>query len=129
MKRKTHKRDCPRDDVASVFQTHYLIIVKTYQRGDVSERDRQSDHFQNCYIFVTRRADCRASHAGSHVSLNDALVALVCGQSRDFCVCRRVPRRVANRARVRVFCTFTVSQTSRGTSRGQSRWCVSRERD
>ena len=41
------------NDVASVFQTHYLIIAKTYQRDDVRERDRQRDHFQNCYIFVT----------------------------------------------------------------------------
>ena len=41
------------NDVASVFQTHYLIIAETYQRDDVRERDRHRDHFQNCYIFVT----------------------------------------------------------------------------
>ena len=59
-----------------------------------------SDHFQNCYIFVARRrTGCRASH----VALDVALVVawLVCGQSRDFSVCRRVPRR----ARVGVFYT------------------------
>ena len=47
--RKTHHRDCPRDvprNVPWVFQTHYLIIAKTYQREDVRERDRQRDHFQ-----------------------------------------------------------------------------------
>ena len=49
--RKTHQRDCPRY-VASVFQAHYLIISRTYQRDEVREHDRQRNHFQNCYIFV-----------------------------------------------------------------------------
>ena len=48
-----------------------LIISKTYQRDDVRERDRQRDHFQNCYIFVARRvrrrAGCHASHVALHV--------------------------------------------------------------
>ena len=51
---------------------NYLIISKTYQRHDVSERD----NFQNCNIFVA----CRAGGRASHVAL---VVALVCGQSRD----------------------------------------------
>ena len=74
-------------------QTHYLIITKTYQRDDVRERERQRDNFQNCYIFVARRAGLRASHVA-------LVVALVCGQSREFRVCRRVTRRVPNYARV-----------------------------
>ena len=47
---------------ASVFQTHCLIIAQTYQRDDVCERDKQRDHFRNCYILVARRAGCHASH-------------------------------------------------------------------
>ena len=179
------------NDVASVFQTHYLIIAKTYQRDDVRERDRQRDHFQNCYIFVTpvvanemkwigedgemiemtlssrhrirnsspgglRPSTLPIGHGGSpqywvlhvdggggnifvsfkpprpgteprtlawkaavltttlgpppagcrasHVAL---VVALVCGQSCNFRVSRRVTRHVPNRADVRVgvFCT------------------------
>ena len=45
-------------------------------------------YFLNFYIFAARRA---------------LVVALVCGQSRDFCICRRVLRRVPNRDRVVVF--------------------------
>ena len=48
-----------------------------------------------------RRAGRRASFCASHFAL---VVALVCGQSRDFRVCRRVTRHVPNRARVGVFC-------------------------
>ena len=33
-----------------------MVIAETYQRDDVSERDKQRVHFQNCYIFVARRA-------------------------------------------------------------------------
>ena len=40
-----------------------------------------------------RRAGCRASHVA-------LVIAFVCGQSRDFRVCRRVPRRVPNHVRV-----------------------------
>ena len=73
--------------------------------GLLRERDRQRDNFQNCYIFVVRRAGC---HAGIRVTHNLAslVVALLCGQSHDFRVCRRVTRRVHNRvcARVGVFC-------------------------
>ena len=68
------------------LNTLYLIIAKKYQRDDVRERDRERDHFQNCHIFVARRAGCRASHVAFDV-------ALVCGQSRDFRVCCHVPRR------------------------------------
>ena len=86
---------------ASLFQTHYFIIGTTYQRDDV--RDRQRDLFQNLHF---RRAGRRASHTGSHVALDvTSVVALVCGQSRDCRVCRRVP----NRARVGVFCTLSGS--------------------
>ena len=50
------------------YQTHYLIIAKTYQRDDVRERDRQRDNFQNCYCLVERRAGCRAGfRAGRRV--------------------------------------------------------------
>ena len=78
-----------------------MIIAKTYQRDDVSERDRQHDHFQNCYIFVARRADFRASHVA-------LVIALGCGKSQNFRVYRRVTRRVPNHARDRVgvFCTL-----------------------
>ena len=102
LKRKRNQRDRPRDvprDVASVFQTHYLIIGTTYQSDNVRERDRQQDHFQNCYIFVARRAGCRASHVALDIAL---VVALVCGQSLDCRVCRRAPRRVPNRVRAHV---------------------------
>ena len=72
----------------------------THQR----ERDRQSDLFQNCYIFIARRAGRRAGRRASFVALNVAsVVELVCLQSRDCRVCRRVQRRVLNRARVSVF--------------------------
>ena len=77
-------------------------------------RDRQRDLFQNLHFRragcrasrrAGRRAGRRASHAGSHVALDVAsVVALVCGQSRDCHVCRRVPNRA--RARVGVFCTL-----------------------
>ena len=88
-------------DVASVFQTRYLIIFKSYQRNAVRERDRQRDYFQNCYIFVARRSGCRAVFCASHVELIVALVVVsVCGQSSEFRR-RRVPRRVSNCARVR----------------------------
>ena len=100
---KTHQRDFTRNvpiDVVryipSFLQAHYLIISKTYQRDDVRERDRQRDHFQKCYIFVARRTRRRAS-------LVALVVALVCGQSRDFRVCRRIPRR----AHIGVFCIYT----------------------
>ena len=80
-----------------------------------------------------RRAGCRASHAGSHVQ-----VALVGGHSRDCRVCRRVPRRVPDRARVGVFCSLLVTLVlvlgcgwspdfrvcRRVTRRLRSRWCV-----
>ena len=86
IERETHQRD---------FQTHYFIIGTTYQRDDVC--DRQRDIFQN---LPFRRAGRRASHAGSHVALDVAsVVALVCGQSCDCRVCRRMP----NRARGGVF--------------------------
>ena len=80
---------------------------KTYQRDDVRERK----HFQICHIFVARRAGRRTGFRASYVALVVVLVvALVCGQSRDFRVCRRVPnrarRRVPNRARVGVFCSY-----------------------
>ena len=83
-RRKTHQSDRPRDvprDVASAFQTHYLIIAQTYLCDDVRERDRRRDLFQNCYIFVARRASCRASHVASIVGL---VVGLVCGHHAIF---------------------------------------------
>ena len=52
-------------------------------------------YFQNCYIFVARFAGCRARH----IALD---ITLVCWQSSDFRVCRRVTRRVSNRARARL---------------------------
>ena len=106
--RETHQCDCPRvvsRDVASVFQTHYFIICLTYQRDDVC--DRQRHLFQNCCISVAPAFAPRAAHRASHVALDVAsFVALVCEQSRDC----RVPRRVPNRARARVgmFCTIDV---------------------
>ena len=50
------------------------------------------------------QSDLATEENASHFAL---VVALVCGQSRDFRVCRRVNRRVHYRARVRVgvFCT------------------------
>ena len=55
------------------------------QRDDVRERDRQRDHLKNCYIFVARRAGRRAGCRASPVALDlELVVALVCGQSRDF---------------------------------------------
>ena len=47
-----------------------------------------------------RRTGRRAGFRASHVAL---VVALVCGQPRDFRVCCRVTRHVPNRARVGVF--------------------------
>ena len=66
-----------------------MIIGTTYQCDDSRERDRQLLHF--------RRAGRRASYAPLDVA---SVVALVCGQVRDCRVCRRVPRRVPDRARV-----------------------------
>ena len=79
------------------------MISKTYQRDDVRDRDRQHNHFQISSIFVARRTNCCASH----VALD---VALVCGQSRHFRICRYVPRRVPKPAFAHtriggVFCT------------------------
>ena len=88
----------------SVFQTHFFIIGITYQRDDVRERDRQRDLFQNCYILrrAGRRANCRAGRRASYVALDvGPVVALLCRQSRDCRVCRRVTRCVPNRALLR----------------------------
>ena len=88
----------------SVFQTHFFIIGITYQRDDVRERDRQRDLFQNCYILrrAGRRANCRAGRRASYVALDvGSVVALLCRQSRDCRVCRRVTRCVPNRALLR----------------------------
>ena len=90
-----------------------MIISKTYERDAVDERDGKRDKFQNCYIFAARRACCRTGFRVT-TAINLSLpqrktphIALVCGQSRDFRVCRRVSRRVPDRARVRVgvFCS------------------------
>ena len=94
------------------FSNTLFDTTKTYQRDDVHERDRQRDHFQNCYIFVARSAGRRASHVA-------LVVALVCGHSRDFGVYRRVPRRVPNRARVGCvlnFCHYPLKQVGRHDS-------------
>ena len=64
------------------------------------------DHYQNIparRLLNFRRVGFRASHVA-------LVVALVCGQSGDFRVCRRVTRRVPNRARVRVFCAYHGNQ-------------------
>ena len=57
-----------------------------------------------------RCAGRRVGYRASHVAFD---VALVCGPSRVFRVCRRVPRRVPSGARVRVFyalpCVFSFS--------------------
>ena len=83
----------------SGYQAHYFIIFKTYHRDDVRERDGQRDNVQNCHIFVERHVSFCARFRASHVALVFALLcALVCGQSRDFCVCRRITRRVHSRA-------------------------------
>ena len=92
-------RATSRSSFRRFFKHIILIISKTYQRDDVSERDKQRDHFQNCYTVVALRAGCRASRVAFDIAL---LVALVCGQSRDFRVCL----------------------SSRASSRSRSRWCV-----
>ena len=70
---------------------------------------RQRDHFENCYIFVARHAGCRASHVALVVAVGRRVG--VWKVTRFSCLrvsCRRVPRRVPNRARVSVsvFRTF-----------------------
>ena len=52
------------------FKHIILIISKTYQRDDVRERDKQHDHFQNCYTFVAPVVAPHVSHwTGHHVGL------------------------------------------------------------
>ena len=108
----TGQHDVPRD-IALVYKDTILIISKTYQRDGVGERYGQLDNYQNCYIFVARRAGCRnlqlelaTEENASHFAL---VVTLVCGQSRDFRVCRRVKLRVNNRVRVGVFCSLLLN--------------------
>ena len=72
-----------------------MIQIKIF----VGVRDRQCDLFQSCYIFV---APVVASYMLDELDIV-SVVALVCGQSRECRVCRRVPRRVPNRARAGVF--------------------------
>ena len=70
---------------ASVFQTHYLITAKTYQRDNVRERDRV---IFKTVKFSSRRSSRLTCRIGRHVG-----VWIVTRFSS------RVPRRVPNRAR------------------------------
>ena len=75
------------------YQTHYLIISKTNQRKAYASAMGNVIIFKT-NIFVARRAGFRAGFRPSHVAM---VFTLVCGQSRDFRVYRRVSRRVHNR--------------------------------
>ena len=73
-------------------QTHHFIIAKTYQRE--GERKSNANIFKTVTFF--RDASVFASPpqsdlvTGKNASPLTSIFALVCGQSGDFCVSRRV---------------------------------------
>ena len=46
------------------------VKQRDYPRDDVRECDMQRDHFQNCYIFVARRACRPDGRRASHTAFS-----------------------------------------------------------
>ena len=89
------------------YQTHCIVIAETCQCKGEGEREGQREKFRNRYIFF--HASGLKTGKNSHFAL---VFTLVCWQSGQFQICRRVTRRVHIRSRVRVgvFCPSSENQ-------------------